>query len=248
MIKIKYIIHGGSSFLGKHFIKLLINNKENLIVISRESSNIIFKSNFVKQYKYKDSISEINLEKYNLSDSIFFEFAWFGVYGNQRNDIKQFTINIPLFISGIEFAKNNKCKHWVGIGSQAEYGNLNKKIDENELCSPTTLYGKSKLYLSKITRDICDLYSINHSWLRLFSVYGPDDNHEWFIQYLIKKMLKSEEINVTKCEQYWDYLFIDDLVNALYKIKSEKSLGITNLSSNNPVQIKELIEILQKKN
>ena len=245
MIKIKYIIHGGSSFLGKHFIKLLINNNKNLIVISRESSRIVFKSNFINHYKYKNSISEINLENYDLSHSIFFEFAWFGVYGNQRNDIRQFTVNIPLFVSGIEFAKKNNCKHWVGIGSQAEYGNLNKKIDEKQSCFPTTLYGKSKLYLSKITKDICDLYSINHSWLRLFSVYGPDDNHEWFIQYLIKKMLKSEEINVTKCEQYWDYLFIEDLVSALYKIKVEKSLGITNLSSNNPIQIRELIEILQ---
>jgi len=244
VIKVKFIIHGGSSFLGKHFVDLLDEKKEKVIVISRNSSKIKFESKNIYFFRYSSSINEIKLEDFDLTESVFYEFAWFGVYGNERNDTQQFSVNVPLFISGIEFANTNKCKHWVGVGSQAEYGNLNKKIDENQKCLPTTLYGKSKLYLSQITKDICEIYSINHTWLRLFSVYGPDDNHEWFIQYLIKRMISSEDINVTKCEQFWDYLYIDDISRALFKISPYRGLGVTNLSSNNPIQIKDLVEIL----
>jgi UDP-glucose 4-epimerase len=61
---------------------------------------------------------------------------------------------------------------------------------------------------------------------------------------LIKRMINSEDINVTKCEQFWDYLYIDDISRALFKISPYKGLGVTNLSSNNPIQIKDLVEIL----
>ena len=39
MIKIDYIVHGGSSFLGKSFIRFN-NSKKNILVLARKSSNL----------------------------------------------------------------------------------------------------------------------------------------------------------------------------------------------------------------
>ena len=83
------------------------------------------------------------------------------------------------------------------MGSQAEYGNYNKTINENDICKPTTLYGKSKLFCSKLANELCLHYNINFSWLRLFSVYGPDDNQNWLIPYLINKMILGDTVNTT---------------------------------------------------
>ena len=94
--------------------------------------------------------------------------------------------------------------------------------------------------------NFSEFYDINFSWLRLFSVYGPNDDNEWLIQYLIKEMKQNKIVNTTKGEQFWDYLYVDDISELLMKIKVEEGLGICNLSSNKPIQIKELIFKIKK--
>lgn len=238
------VIHGASSFLGKNFIKLLISKKIQIHIIARATSQIPFCENCptTKIFRYDKSISEINFENIGVNNPVFFEFSWHGVFGSDRNNPEQLSVNIPLIISSISFAKQLNSKHWIGIGSQAEYGDLNKEVAENDTCNPTTSYGKSKLLCSKISEELCRLYKIEHSWLRLFSVFGPDDNHEWLIPYLIKEMLQNHEINVTKGEQIWDYLFIDDISAMLYKMVDAKGVGIANLGSGQPIEIRQLID------
>jgi nucleoside-diphosphate-sugar epimerase len=238
------VIHGASSFLGNNFIKLLISQKINVHIIARATSQITFCENWptVKIYRYNKTISEINCQNIIVKDPVFFEFSWHGVFGTDRNIPEQLSVNIPLIISSIAFAKRLNAKHWIGIGSQAEYGDLNKEITENDKCNPTTFYGKSKLLCSKISEELCQAYSIEHSWLRLFSVFGPNDNHDWLIPFLIKGMLNDNEINVTKGEQFWDYLYIDDISEMLLKMISASGIGIANLGSGQPIQIRQIIE------
>jgi UDP-glucose 4-epimerase len=241
------VIHGASSFLGKNFVNYLISKKINFNVIARESSDFSFCDGFslINMFRYKNSISEINYQSISVANPVFFELSWYGVYGTDRNVPEQLTVNIPLIISSIEFAKKINAKHWIGIGSQAEYGGLNKAITEKDICNPTTLYGKSKLICSSISADLCSSFSIEHSWLRLFSVYGPNDTHDWLIPYLIKEMLKNKEINVTKGEQLWDYLFIDDISEVLLKLIDKRGVGIANLGSGHPIPIRKIIEKLK---
>ncbi len=242
------IIHGATSFLGKHFIRKLISNQIPITVLARESSDIsaVENSSFVRIIRYKKSLSEINTDTLNHASPSFFEFSWHGVFGADRNIPEQISVNIPLIISSITLAHQTNSKHWIGIGSQAEYGNLDKRITELDECNPTTLYGKSKLWCSQISSELCKSYNIEHSWLRLFSVYGPDDNHEWLIQYLIKEMLNDKDINVTKGEQLWDYLFIDDISEMLFKLKDVNGVGIANLGSGKGVKVRYIIEKIKE--
>jgi UDP-glucose 4-epimerase len=242
------IIHGASSFLGKHFSRRLISDGYSLTIVARENSNISFakKNNNVKILRYQNSLDEINPSQIACNKPAFFEFSWHGVFGTERNNPEQLTINIPLMLSSINLANKVKAAHWIGFGSQAEYGNLDKKISETDTCNPVTVYGKSKYFCSAITSELCKAYNIHHSWLRLFSVYGPDDNHEWLIQYLIKKMLANESIDVTKGEQTWDYLYVEDITNMLMKLMGTSGCGIANLGSGTGIRVKDIIELIKE--
>lgn len=243
-MKIKYVIHGATSFIGKHLIRELITSEIGTLILCRTTSNVeeFQNSQNIEIKRYKKSAKEITIDSTLFSeDPIFIELAWDGVFGEQRNNMTQFSTNIPLFINNILWCSNNKIKHWIGFGSQAEYGNLNKEISEEDNCDPTTFYGNSKLILSKVSKELCGHLGIEHTWLRLFSVYGPDDNHEWFLQYCIKEMLQNNSLKLTKGEQKWDYLYVSDIVQALLLIKPDQGLGITNLSSNSPISIKDLV-------
>ncbi len=238
------VVHGASSFLGRSFIKLLISRKIPVTVLARITSKIPFCENCgsVSLIRYNKSLTEINCNNITAKNPVFFEFSWHGVFGADRNVPEQLSVNIPLIISSISLAKKLGARHWIGIGSQAEYGDLNKEISESDACHPTTLYGKSKLMCSNISEELCRAYTMDHSWLRLFSVFGPDDTHEWLIPYLIKEMLNHREINVTKGEQKWDYLFIDDISELLLKMVDASGTGIVNLGSGRPIEIRQLIE------
>jgi len=175
----KIIIHGASSFLGKNFTKSLIENGYEIFILSRPSSNLSFLPNKkeIKIFRY-NHIEEILQKKIlsNLNYNIFFEFSWYGVFNDKRNDPQQLTINIPLIINSIKIAKHLHSKHWIGFGSQAEYGIHNYKISEETPCNPTTLYGKAKYICSQIANILCTAYGIEYTWLRIFSLYGPNDN------------------------------------------------------------------------
>jgi len=238
------VIHGASSFLGKSFINSLLTKNINILIVARSTSQIqnYESSPNITVIRYNKSISEIDCQRLQATYPTFFDFSWNGVFGTDRNTPEQFTVNIPLIISSIEFATKLGVKHWIGVGSQAEYGSSKNIITEDDICNPTTMYGKSKLICSKISSELCEAYNIEHSWLRLFSVYGPNDNHDWLIPYLIKEMLMDKDINVTKGEQIWDYLYIDDVSEVLFKLMHAKGVGIANLGSGQPIVIKDLIK------
>ncbi len=246
-MKLTVVIHGASSFLGKNFIQSLNPKEFNIIVFSRINQNVDFLSEEIIVYNYSD-LDELLDENLNIEvNSFFYEFSWHGVFNDKRNDQEQLTINIPLMINSVKLAKKIKSKHWIGIGSQAEYGLLNFKITESNKCNPTTLYGKSKLFCSQITQELCMLYGIGFTWLRLFSLYGPNDSHDWFVYYLVRRLLNDEEINMTAGEQKWDYLYIDDAVDVLRIILDKnKSLGITNYASGKNIKLKDFVLLAKK--
>jgi UDP-glucose 4-epimerase len=242
------IIHGASGFLGKHFLKRLLSENIPVVILAREASLIpVVESNpLVTVYRYKESPEILAGQNIQVQSPVFFEFSWQGVFGSERNKEDQSTVNIPLIRSSIQLASRFNSKHWIGIGSQAEYGNLDKCISENDVCRPTSEYGKAKLACAELSGELCDKLGMDHSWLRLFSVYGPDDNHDWLIQYLIKEMLNNKDVNVTKGEQFWDYLYIDDVTEMFYKLKDATGVGIANLGSGKGVQVKYIIEKIKE--
>lgn len=244
------IIHGATSFIGRNLVlRLKDQSKYNLVILARDSSNLDFCLNYsnVEIYRYHKELSDLeNIIIRDLKDNIFFDFSWHGVFGQSRDNPEQLTVNIPLIISSIKLAYYLKSYHWVGIGSQAEYGIINKNVNENEICYPDSLYGKAKLLCSELVKELCIQYNIEYSWLRLFTVYGPNDNHEWFIPYIIVNMLKNRAIKTTKLEQKYDYLYIDDVIDALVKLIKSKGIGIANLSSGNAIQLSYIVEKIRE--
>ncbi len=152
--------------------------------------------------------------------------------------------NLDITEKSIKLAKFLGCSKWTGLGSHAEYGNLNIKIDELSDCKPTTLYGKVKLETGKKSLNLCKSYGILGKWVRIFNTYGPNDNESWLIPYLIDHLLKNKTPKLTPCEQIWDYLHINDAVKAIILLNDSNKDGIYNLGSSSPRKLKKYIEII----
>ena len=153
-----------------------------------------------------------------------YHMAWAGVNANFRNDAEIQAQNIIFGLQVMEFAEHQGIKRILVPGSAAEVSCGNGIITGRESAAPSDLYSASKV----ATRYLCQTYAQKkHLELILTlitSIYGPgrDDNN--LISYAIKTLLKGEKPSFTGLEQEWDYLYIDDLIQALIAL-GKKGVG-----------------------
>lgn len=168
--------------------------------------------------------------------------AWTGVAGRNRNDAAQHR-NAYLSMRLVEMGLAAGARHFVGLGSQAEYGPCQARIDETTPTAPTTMYGASKLSACLMAGRLCENAGARFAWLRLFSSYGPRDNPEWLIPYLALKLLRRERPSVTAAEQRWDYVYVDDAARAVAAVTHEAgAAGVFNLGSGTAPRLRDIIE------
>jgi len=229
------IISGSGGFLGSAIVSLLRANGINVLV--------------VKSGQQSNGLSLMTMDDpehlHALSGSKFdtwIHCGWWGVAGDHRNDSRQLSINIPTALKTVLLAHQNGCKHWIGIGSQAEFGPINRAISEKDQKCATTMYGRAKILVAEQTQSLCESLGMTWSWVRVFSMYGPGDSTNWLIPSVINNLLRGESPSLTLCEQYWDYLYIDDAAEAIIKIAIEHAAGDFNLGSGIAICLRELVE------
>lgn len=246
----RILITGATGFLGFSILEKIIENGDIPYVLVRNDSNLSkIKSllNVCKVFYYKTLQDEeliLSLIELETVDS-FIHCAWKGV--EQRNDSSQITYNVSFTIDSIVLAHKINCKRWVGIGSQAEYGAVNAvAMEDSTPIKPFSIYGKAKASCYWAASALCQAYSLEMVWCRVFSLYGPNDNPNYLIPYVIKNLLKGTSPSLTSCQQKWDYLYVSDGANAIVSIANSKVTGIFNVGSGQTIILKEVVEYLKQ--
>ncbi|MEO5866811.1 MAG: NAD(P)-dependent oxidoreductase [Sphingomonas sp.] len=172
--------------------------------------------------------------------AIVIHAAWTGVSGEARAGDIQFaniTATCRLADAAIRYGA---CK-FIGIGSQAEYGQLRGPVDETHLPMPSTPYGAAKLSACHFARQRCEAAGVAFTWLRLFATYGPGDNSTWLIPRLIGQMAAGKSPELTPGTQRWDYLFNDDTAaGILAAALNDEARGTFNLSRGDAVPVRDI--------
>jgi len=171
--------------------------------------------------------------------------AWSGVSGDARNDQAQ-TVNVHHTVELLKVAERAGARHFIGLGSQAEYGPCSHRIDEHQPARPTTLYGVSKFCAGTLSAALCAQQHVRFAWLRLFSCYGPGDNPSWLIPSLVHNLQLGRRPALTRCEQLWDYIYVDDVAEAIARVTlSGKTEGVFNLGSGIATPLFRIVEMIR---
>jgi nucleoside-diphosphate-sugar epimerase len=170
--------------------------------------------------------------------------AWQGVF-HDRNDRMQFA-NVHTAVALLEASVAAGCKCWIGLGSQTEYGPWPHNIREETLTRPVTAYGAAKLAACLQTQEICRRVGARFVWLRLVSVYGPDDNLDWVVPFVGRTLLEGKSPALTSGEQRRDFLYVEDAADAISAVlDNERAEGIYNLASGHAPRLRETLEQLR---
>lgn len=237
---------GATGFIGSAALRASIACGDSNIVLIRDSSDTSRIRDLMNDCHV---INQSNLTQSELTDllkslkpEVWVHLAWRGVAGADRNNAFQVSENLPVVLDSVRLAAAIGCRHWVGLGSQAEYGNPNCRIDESLPTRPTTLYGKAKLAACWASMAYAEGLDMSWSWIRVFSTYGPRDHSDWLIPYLIREFSQGRSPSLTPCEQIWDYLYVDDAAKAILAVAKTPGCGIVNLGSGKAVPLVDVVQ------
>src|SRR3989344_1856208 len=142
--------------------------------------------------------------------------------------------------------------HFVFASSFAVYKipKFGQIISENFSTLPRNEYGKSKLEAEKYIREYSNKFNIKSTILRMSNVYGPGDSfgRNSVVSDFIDKIRKGETICIDgDGSQTRDFIFVDDVVSALIKVKSDPNhFNILNIASGEEISISKLVSIVEK--
>ena len=245
----RIFITGASGFIGSHLLEQLAGTNHQVAVLLRPAGNRgriepwlagveVIGGDLSRPEQWGAQLAQFGPET-------VIHLAWSGVVNSARDDLDQ-TCNVQNTAELVKVSQRAGAKNWIGLGSQAEYGPCNARVDESQPANPTTLYGVAKLAAGLMARCLCANLGMRFAWLRLFSSYGPRDDVSWMIPSLILALKEGRRPALTHCEQLWDYIYAADAAEAvLMTALSSGAAGVFNLGSGQARPLREIVETIR---
>ncbi len=238
----KILITGGTGFIGYHLAKKCLKLSWTVTSLSSKKPKRFRKLKNVK-YLICDISNQKSLKKkINLDYDYIVNLAGYVDHSHKYKTMKSH-YNGCKNISSL-FVKS-KIEKFIQIGSSIEYGRISSPQKENNYNKQKTYstYGTSKLLSTKFLLKLKKKFNFPVSILRLYLVYGPNQDENRVIPITIKNAIKNNNFDCSSGLQYRDFLYIDDLIEAIFKtLKNKNSIGeIFNIGSGKPIKVKNLI-------
>ena len=244
----KIIITGATGCVGSAVVRRAQAKGMEVTCIVHQGSKRV--SNLPADDRVK--IIECNLSDYHSlkiegKHDAFIHLAWEKTFGASRDDAETQTRNIQYTLDACQLAHRCGCKVFVGAGSQAEYGVQEVDLTSDLPVKPESGYGIAKYAAGKLSALLCKNLGIRHNWVRILSVYGPNDGENTLICYVIRELKAGRSPELTKCEQIWDFLYADDAGNAILAVAEKGIAGKTYpLGSGIGRRLSEYVEKIRK--
>lgn len=238
------IVAGAHGFLGSRLVQQLAAAGHTVYALVRNSKAVNFHNSLVRVVEFTlEHVLDV-AAKLPAGADVYYNMAWAGFAQEHRNDYKLQLANVDYSLATMELLQKIKCKKIVFPGSASEYAYLGKAVTPASLPAPAEAYSASKVAV----RYFCSLYALQHDitfvWAPLTSIYGPgrDDNN--IITYTIKSLLRRQVPEFTKLEQKWDYLYVDDAIQALVLLGlKDVPGGVYPVGSGKYRPLKEYVEM-----
>ncbi len=247
---------GAFGFAGANLVEHLLEQGFRVYAIGRKESshndrfeaNEMLKTVLLPMDEY-DRLWEIISDDCRGAYVTFFNLAWGGGRDDHKAQLGNIDGAIRLMDSAIALKKISQSVKFVGIGSQAEYGvkSDDVEITEDMSLDPFSAYGSCKAaayYLLKNKAKLAEIYFV---WGRIFSLIGKYEPSGRMLPDLVQKLRDGQDIYLSSCEQYWDYLDAEDAADAIIALGERGHDGEAyNIADGRYKKLREFVEEVAK--
>ncbi len=191
-----------------------------------------------------------------------------GVRYSLKNPYAYVDSNLSGFMNILECCRHNPVRHLVFASSSSVYGantampfSVHHNVDH-----PVSLYAATKKANELMAHTYSHLYGMNCTGLRFFTVYGPWGRPDMALFLFTDAILRGEPLKVfNHGKMQRDFTYIDDIIEGVVRVMgrlpepnpawrgdapdpgtSYAPYKIYNIGNNNPVQLMQFIEAIEK--
>ena len=251
----KILITGATGFIGSHLTRKLTEEGFEVGIIKRENSNIRRISDLIKNLSIYDAdlrdIHEVSKVISHFKPEVIFHLATYYAVEHKSEEVSlMLDTNVLGTINLLEASKKYNVKLFINTSSCFVYQESKNKLRENTGLGPINLYALTKIQAEQACSFYTEKYGLGTITFRLFPPYGPADHERRLIPYTIKNFFKGKKIKLTTGKQRWDFVYVDDIIEAYFKLLNIPDLPIKheifNIGTGNAISIREVISQLKE--
>lgn len=244
------LITGANGFIGRNLITRLLKEGVRIyaVVLPEESVSDCLLSKNVTIIRGNLENSHLDVSLFPEKIDVMYHFAWIGVNPESRKSFEIQHRNITLLVNVLNLAKNLNVAKFILPGSTNEYLYSGGLINSKSIPTPRDDYGSMKVATRYIAKQFCADNEIDFVYAVISGIYSEQRKDSNVITYTIEKLLKGEKPSLSKLEQKWDYVHIDDAVEALYLIGEKgKNGAFYAIGHGDNIPLSSYIRIIHKK-
>ena len=239
----RVLLTGATGFIGSHVARALLRDGHEIHALIRPTSDTRRIQDILPKLQ---TISGDVLEPASLAAHVqrlqpecCVHLAWYVEAGKYLAAPQ----NLDYLAASVELAKALSaagCKRLVGAGTCFEYDTDLGTLSETSATRPRHLYSACKLALYTALEGYSRNTGMEFAWLRFFYQYGPFEDSRRLVPHLINSLLRGETAKLTPGEQVRDFLYIEDLADAVSRVVGSKLTGPVNIGSAQPITVREM--------
>ncbi|RGM44913.1 MULTISPECIES: NAD-dependent epimerase/dehydratase family protein [Bacteroides] len=243
------IITGATGYIGSHLVKYLLEQGWEVRIISQPEfgyANIEDVKDKIHIFEYDHDINSLINYFRSVNAEVVFHLAAAVITDYKPEQVSiLIQSNIQFGTEILEAMKYSSTRLFVSTGSY--WQNYN-----SDIYNPVDLYAATKEAFEKILQYYVDAHLFRAITLRLFDVYGEDDQRPKLLNLLKEIAGTDKSIDVSPGSQYLDIVHISDVCSAYLKAfeylvtNNDISNGIYGVYTGNRLTLKQIVVEFEK--
>jgi len=232
----RVMITGGAGFIGSHLCDDFVDNKNEVIVITRNSSKL----DNISHLDGKIVVERVDITDYDRlgaviekhkPDTIIHLAGETSHSKSFENPMYDVDVNSKSTLCILEKIRqlNLKCRFILGSTFIVIGRPTSLPVNEESQCNPTTIYGANRLASEIYCRIYHNVYGLDTVVFRITNSFGPREKHvanKNAINFLIYRAFKGEEITIYDEGKFFrDLVYVNDVVSAIKTILQKGKSG-----------------------